>query len=37
MTEAEYHELVAIVGMAAQTNRIVTALGVAADAAFEVG
>jgi AhpD family alkylhydroperoxidase len=37
MTEAEYHELVAIVGMAAETNRIVTALGVPVDAAFEVG
>jgi AhpD family alkylhydroperoxidase len=37
MTEAEYRELVAIVGMAAETNRLVTALGVPIDAAFEVG
>jgi AhpD family alkylhydroperoxidase len=37
MTEAEYRELVAIVGMAAETNRLVTALGVPIDAAFEAG
>lgn len=36
MTEAEYRELVAIVGMAAETNRLVTALGVPIDDAFEV-
>jgi AhpD family alkylhydroperoxidase len=37
MSEAEYRELVAIVGMAAETNRIVTALGVPVDPEFEVG
>jgi AhpD family alkylhydroperoxidase len=37
MSEAEYHELVAIVGMASQTNRIVTALGVPVDSEFEAG
>ena len=37
MTEAEYAEMVAVVGMAAETNRLVTALGVATDAAFLVG
>lgn len=37
MTEAEYNELVAIVGMAAETNRLVTALGVPVDDAFLVG
>ena len=31
MSEAEYVELVAIVGMAAETNRLVTALGVPVD------
>ncbi|SEN15717.1 carboxymuconolactone decarboxylase family protein [Bradyrhizobium sp. OK095] len=36
MTEAEYGELLAIVGMAAETNRLVTALGVPVDAAFLV-
>lgn len=36
MTEAEYRELVAIVGMAAETNRLVTALGVPIDDAFEI-
>jgi AhpD family alkylhydroperoxidase len=36
MTEAEYQELVAIVGMAAETNRLVTALGVPVDDAFLV-
>jgi AhpD family alkylhydroperoxidase len=35
MTEAEYRELLAIVGMAAETNRLVTALGVPIDDAFE--
>jgi len=37
MSEAEYAELVAIVGMAAETNRLVTALGVPVDREFEVG
>jgi AhpD family alkylhydroperoxidase len=37
MSEDEYRELVAIVGMAAETNRIVTALGVPIDREFEVG
>jgi AhpD family alkylhydroperoxidase len=36
MTEAEYRELLAIVGMASETNRLVTALGVPIDEAFEV-
>ncbi|MBB4260829.1 MULTISPECIES: carboxymuconolactone decarboxylase family protein [unclassified Bradyrhizobium] len=36
MTEAEYAELLAIVGMAAETNRLVTALGVPVDEAFLV-
>jgi AhpD family alkylhydroperoxidase len=36
MTEAEYGELLAIVGMASETNRLVTALGVPVDAAFLV-
>jgi AhpD family alkylhydroperoxidase len=35
MTETEYRELLAIVGMAAETNRLVTALGVPIDDAFE--
>lgn len=35
MTEAEYGELVEIVGMAAQTNRLVQALGVPVDEAFK--
>jgi AhpD family alkylhydroperoxidase len=34
MTEAEYGELLAIVGMASETNRLVTALGVPVDQAF---
>ena len=37
MSEDEYSELVAIVGMASETNRIVTALGVPIDREFEVG
>jgi AhpD family alkylhydroperoxidase len=37
MTETEYHEMLAIVGMAAETNRLVTALGVPVDDAFIVG
>jgi AhpD family alkylhydroperoxidase len=36
MTEAEYAELIAVVGMASETNRIVTALGVEVDEAFKV-
>ncbi len=36
MTEAEYMELLAIIGMASETNRLVTALGVPIDEAFEV-
>lgn len=36
MTDAEYHEMLAIVGMAAETNRLVTALGVPVDDAFLV-
>ena len=35
MTEAEYAELVAVVGMASETNRIVTALGVDVDDEFK--
>ena len=35
MTEPELMELIAIVGMAAQTNRMVTGLGVPVDAAFQ--
>jgi AhpD family alkylhydroperoxidase len=36
MTEQEYSELVAIVGMAAETNKLVTALGVPVDEVFLV-
>lgn len=36
MTEAEYAELLAIVGMASETNRLVTALGVPIDEAYEI-
>ncbi len=36
MTEAEYAEMIAIVGMAAQTNRLVTGLGVPVDDVFLV-
>ncbi len=36
MTETEYAELVAIVGMASETNRIVTALGVEVDDEFKL-
>ena len=35
MTDAEYGELLAIVGMASETNRLVTALGVDVDDAFK--
>ena len=34
MTEAEYAELLAVVGMASETNKLVTALGVAVDDDF---
>src|SRR5882762_9981079 len=34
MTEAQYSELLAIVGLANETNRLVTALGVAIDPQF---
>ena len=34
MTEQQYSELLAIVGLANETNRLVTALGVEVDAAF---
>lgn len=37
MTEAELMELVAVVGMASETNRIATALQVPVDAVFQVG
>jgi AhpD family alkylhydroperoxidase len=37
MTEAEFAELVSIVGMAAETNRMAQALGVPVDEAFMVG
>ena len=37
MSDTEYSELVAIVGMAAETNRLVMALGVPIDREFEVG
>ncbi len=36
MTEEEYHELLAIVGMAAETNRLATALGIPVDAIYKV-
>src|SRR5918994_2719478 len=36
MTEAEYPELLAIVGMASETNRLVMALGVEADDEFKL-
>src|ERR1700756_4102660 len=36
MTDQEYAEMIAIVGMAAETNRLVTALGGAIDDAFLV-
>lgn len=37
MTEEEYREFLAIVGMASETNRLVTALQVPVDDAFFVG
>ncbi len=36
MTEAEHAELLAVIGMASETNRLVMALGVPIDDAFEV-
>ncbi len=36
MTEAEYAEMIELVGMAAETNRLVTALGVPVDESFLV-
>ena len=36
MTEAQHAELLALIGMAAETNRLVTALGVEVDEAFKV-
>lgn len=36
MTEAEHQELLAIVGMAAETNRLVTALGAPIDEAYAI-
>ncbi len=36
MTEAEYAELLAVVGMASEANRLVTALGVEVDDAFKL-
>ncbi len=37
MSEAEYRELLAIVGMASETNRLVAALGVPVDEEYEAG
>ena len=36
MTEAEYAELLAVVGMASEANRLATALGVEVDDAFKL-
>ncbi|HXY57477.1 MAG TPA: carboxymuconolactone decarboxylase family protein [Methylocystis sp.] len=36
MSDAEHQELLAIIGMASETNRLVTALGVPIDDAFEI-
>ena len=36
MTEIEYHELIAIIGMAAETNRLATALGVPIDDRYKL-
>jgi AhpD family alkylhydroperoxidase len=36
MTPAEHAELLAVIGMASETNRLVTALGVEVDDAFKV-
>lgn len=37
MSEAEFQELLAIIGMASETSRLVTALGVPIDEAYDVG
>ncbi|MDJ0827124.1 MAG: carboxymuconolactone decarboxylase family protein [Rhodobacter sp.] len=37
MTEAQYGELLAVLGMAAETNQLVTAMKVPVDAVFEAG
>ncbi|MCG6904547.1 MAG: carboxymuconolactone decarboxylase family protein [Rhodobacter sp.] len=37
MTDAQYGELLAVIGMAAQTNQLVTAMKVPVDAMFDVG
>ncbi len=36
MSEAEHHELLAVIGMASETNRLVTALGVPVDDAYQI-
>jgi AhpD family alkylhydroperoxidase len=36
MTDQEYRELLAVIGMASETNRLVTALGVPVDDVFDV-
>lgn len=36
MTDDEYAELIAVIGMASETNRLVTALGVPVDEAFDI-
>ena len=36
MTDAEYHEVLAIIGMAAETNRLATALGTPVDPGYRV-
>ena len=37
MTDAQYAHFLAIVGMAAQTNALVTTMGIPVDQAFDVG
>jgi AhpD family alkylhydroperoxidase len=37
MTDAQYGELISVIGMAAETNALVTALGVPVDAEFSAG
>lgn len=36
MSDAEYQELLAIIGMASETNRLVTALGVPIDEVYDI-
>lgn len=36
MTDAQYGDLLAVIGMASQTNRLVTALGIPVDPEFDV-